>query len=266
MKEAGGYKTNFNSFAMRFHLLPVIDIMIELYKSPLNADRFTCYMKILQGNSPGDISVPVTFYNPMGKEQVLKRLLELKKMNAEELINETLKTINKAVSSSSSKEIKVALALADDLGGSWTNRYTTDYDSKFNTTDLIKRNFCTPLFWVSEEYTPEKIREITTDYCYRSVYRETAPQPVTLEEHIMQESFVAEHNMFRYQEKELKNFHAVNAFYLQYKNSNDPPTIFNFLYGDIASKELGHTAFGIKEEWAGFYYASQRKLPNMHEN
>lgn len=241
---------------MTFHLLPVADIMITHYQTPVNADRFTNYMKILQGNSPGDITVPVTFYNPMGKEHVLKKLLELKKLKVEELMKETLIHINKSITSFSSKEIHVSVALADDLGGGWTNRYTTDYDSKFNVTDLIKRNFCNPLFWVSEDFSADKIKERTADYCFRFLYREKATQPLTLEEHIQQEVFVTEHNPFRSAQPEIGQLDKVSAFYNYYKDSTSYPLIFNFLYGDAASRELGYAAEGISMAWAGYAYAA----------
>jgi hypothetical protein len=241
---------------MEFQLLPVIDVMVELYQSPINADRFTKYMKILQGNAPGSISMPVTYYNPMGKEPVLKKLLELKALHVEDVMQETFTTINKMLASCDEKKIQVSPALADDLGGGWTNRYTTDYDSKFNITDMFKRNFCTPLFWVSENYSVEKIKERTADYCYRAFYRSITPQPLTLKDHIKQEAFVAGQNIFKKNEDPLKNFPTINSFYRDHKDSNSYPTIFNFLYGDSASKELGHSSYGVREEWAGYKYAA----------
>jgi hypothetical protein len=249
---------------MKFNLLPVTDVMLTLYSSPANADRFTEYMNILQGNSPGDIAVPVTFFNPMGKEQVLKKLLELKELNAEELMQEALTAVNKTTASrASSIEINVSLALADDMGGGWTNRYTTDYDSKFNINDLLKRNFCNPVFWVSEQYSAAKIKERTTDYCYRMLYRSTYPQPLTLEDHVQQEIFVAQHNPFSSEEKPLCDFNAMDAYYNRYKGMSQPPTVFNFLYGDEACKELGHAAYGIKHQFAGYNYA--KLLANKYE-
>lgn len=244
---------------MGFLLLPVIDVMIELYQSPINADRFTKYMKILQGDSPGNISMPVTYYNPMGKEHVLKKLVELKKLKAEEVIEQTLLTINKTLPADT-LNVRVSPALADDLGGGWTNRFTTDYDSKFNVNDMFKRNFCTPVFWVSEEYTVEKIQERTADYCYRIFYRSITPQPLTLKDHIKQEAFVANKNTFKKSEGPLVNYKTLDTLYLDHKNSSSYPTIFNFLYGDSASKELGHSAYGVREEWAGYKYASLKEI------
>ena len=242
---------------MKFQLLPVADIMIALYQTPVSADRFTNYMKILQGNAPGDITMPVTFFNPMGKEHVLNRLKELKDLKAEEHMKTILAYINRTITSFSSKEITVSLALADDLGGGWTNRYTTDYDSKFNTNDLLKRNFCNPLFWVSEAYSEDLIKERTADYCYRVLYRSTASQPLTLEDHLEQELFVARHNPFRTSDSHMEELNKIDSFYKQHKQTTQYPTIFNFLYGDDASREIGHTAYGIKGAFPGFNYANE---------
>ncbi|HSH67780.1 MAG TPA: hypothetical protein VLB84_18710 [Bacteroidia bacterium] len=241
---------------MKFQLLPITDVMIELYQTPLNTDRFTNYMKILQGNIPGDISIPVTFFNPMGKEHVLNKLKQLRDLKAEQLIEETLMYINSTTAATSSKVINVALALADDLGGSWTNRYTTDYDSKFNMDDLMKRNFCNPLFWVSEEYSKEKIKERIADYCYRSFYRLTFAQPVTIEQHVEQEIFVAENNPFSIEIQPLTDFNKINHYYQHYKTMNSFPAVFNFMYGDAACKELGMSVYGIPDAWTGYKYAA----------
>ncbi|HET6226288.1 MAG TPA: hypothetical protein VFF27_08420 [Bacteroidia bacterium] len=244
---------------MEFQLLPVVDVMVELYQTPINADRFTNYMKILQGNSPGNISMPITYYNPMGKAHVLKKLMELKALGVEDVMQDTLTAINKMLSSDDGKKIQVSPALADDLGGGWTNRYTTDYDSKFNVNDMFKRNFCTPLFWVSENYSVEIIKERTADYCARAFYRASTPQPTTLGDHIKQEAFVADHNIFKIKEAPLTNSSTIHTLFKSHKDSSSYPTIFNFLYGDSASKELGHSAYGIRDEWAGYRYATLLK-------
>ncbi|MDQ3110027.1 MAG: hypothetical protein M3R17_09045 [Bacteroidota bacterium] len=87
-------------------------------------------------------------------------------------------------------QFKVAINVSDDLKGGWTNRFTSDYDSKFRINALVKRKFCTPLFWASEAYSEELIRRRTLHYCYRSIYWLQNPKPETLQEHIEMEKFV----------------------------------------------------------------------------
>lgn len=239
---------------MSFQFSPIIDTMLDLYQQPRSIKRFKEYLKILQGDSKDDMLVPIGNFNPMGKEHVLEKLVELKKLKAEQLIADILSEINKR--SSPIKEIKVSLVLADDLKGAWTNRYTTDFDSKFKLNALITRGFCTPLFWTSEEYSEELIKKRTLEYCLRTLYWLNASKPITLKEYMDQEVFVAEKSS----SKELNNncdFETLNNFYDQNKETDRYEIIFNFFYGDKACGELNFPVFGIKEEFAGFEFAKE---------
>ena len=136
---------------MTFELLPIIDKMLELYQKSRNFDRFQDYLNLLQGETKGDLAIPISGFNPMAKEHVLDKLMELKDLCAEQIIAETILELNKTIIKEGSSDIfKISLTLADDLKGAWTNRFTTDYDSKFKLNALMNRHFCTPVFWTSE--------------------------------------------------------------------------------------------------------------------
>ena len=68
---------------MQFELLPVIDIMLDLYEKPRTAERFQEYLEVLQGGTKGDLVIPIGNFNPMAKEQALQKLIELKTLHAE---------------------------------------------------------------------------------------------------------------------------------------------------------------------------------------
>ncbi len=241
---------------MKFELLPTIDIMLELYKMPLSKERFEAYLKMLRGDTKDDMVLPIGGFNPMAKEHAIQKLAELKILNAEEIIQITLSELNNRLSKEINPAVfKVALNLSDDLKGGWTNRYTHDYDSKFKINALVTRNFCVPVFWTSEKFSPAIIRVRTAQYVYRTVYWLTNPKPKTLKEHIEQEKFVAE-NVGKKNSDEI-DAAALNAFYKKHLNTEDYHIIFNFLYGDAASRSLEFPSYGIKEDMAGFKYAYQ---------
>ncbi|MCW3101898.1 MAG: hypothetical protein JWO09_338 [Bacteroidetes bacterium] len=241
---------------MPFLLSPLLDTMIGLYGKPRSMERFHEYLKILQGNSKDDMLVPVGNFNPMGKEHVLQKLEELKKLDAEKLMNDAIAEINSETGGQPSSGFRVSIAVADDLHGAWTNRYTTDYDSKFRLNALVTRNFCTPLFWTSEAFSGELIRSRTREYCYRTLHWLTAPKPETLAEHIAQEKFVAGKNVKG--EAQECDIEALELFYKEHKDSDRYDIIFNFLYGDKACGELGFPAYGISDAFAGYKYAKPR--------
>lgn len=221
-------------------------------------DRFRAYLEILRGDTGGDLTFPVGVYNPMAKEHVLQRLLELKELDAELLMQDALLVLNKEIEEEHSKQdFKVAAGLADDLQGSWTNRCTTDYGSKFRIGALVGRGFCTPVFWSSETFDGPMIGRRTLEYCYRTLYWLTSPKPETLEEHILQEKFVAEKTK-DLQTELSRDFKTLDLFYQEHKKSTDHALILCFLYGDEAVQNLGQKTFGIREEMAGFKYARGR--------
>jgi hypothetical protein len=240
---------------MLFTVLPVVDTMIDLYEKPRAVERFQEYIKMLQGETKGDLAFPISGFNPMAKEHILDHLKELKKVGAEQIMEDALVDINEKFNGQFLNRIfKVALNLSDDLKGGWTNRFTSDYDSKFKINGLISRDFCTPVFWTSEKIIPQEISRRTQEYVFRTIYWLTYPKPVTLKEHVLQEIFVSKQMAFDYKD-DGKDFSTMHNFYLQHENATDYSVIFNFFYGDKGSQSLGFPTFRIKSEMTGFEYA-----------
>ncbi len=231
---------------MRFDPLPTIDLMADLYEKPRTIERFQEYLKALQGDTKSDLAMPIVGYNPMAREHALHKLIELKQIDAEGLIAQTLAELNdKLQADPRPHTFKVALNLSDDLKGGWTNRYTTDYNNKFGMQALVSRGFCAPVFWASEHYTPELIKRRTLEYAYRTMRWLTFPQPVTLREHIEQERSVAEKAGSTMQPQ--PDFDLLDKFCHKHWNSDDYHLIFNFFYGDEASQSLAFPTFGINK-------------------
>jgi hypothetical protein len=233
---------------MTFELVPVIDVMLELYSKPRSIERFKDYISTLQGNSKDDMELPITGFNPMAKEHVSQKLEELRSLRAEDLVRECIAKIEWK----GEQHFKVVLNLMDDLKGGWTNRFTSDYQSKFKLSGLISRNFVTPVFWSSENYSEEIIIQRTLEYCYRSLYWLQHPKPKTLRDHLLQEKFVCDHAGGK---TEPIDVDPLRSFYEQHKETQDQVIISCFLYGDKANESLGNKTYGIREEFAGFKFA-----------
>ncbi len=216
-----------------FKVRPVLDLMIDFYEHPRNQERFDLYLKMLQGNSKRDMELPIGGYNPMAKEHLSGKLKALKQLNAEEIISETLLNVP------STREYEVVINLADDLLGGWTNKFTTDYQSKFQLNPLIQRGFCTPYFWSSEKYSETLIRERSLAAAYRTTYFEIHGKSETLEEHVNQENWVAEKCGTSKSENQ-----EVQSFLETIKHTTDYSIIIAFLYGDDAAENLGFRKLG----------------------
>ncbi len=120
---------------------------------------------------------------------------------------------------------------------------------------MVNRYFCVPVFWVSESFNKELIKERTLESVFRTIYWLKNPKPRTLEEHIEQEKFVAKCLGY---ESVIKNV-LIEDYYNKHKDSDNYPLIFNFLYGDKASQSLGFPSYGIDEDFAGFNFVKSIK-------
>jgi hypothetical protein len=238
---------------MNFELVPILDLMLDFYEKPRDFDRFQAYLSLLQGETKGDLARPIGGFNPMAKAHVLQKLNELKSLDAEKIMAETLASLRS--NQKNAPIFKVSLTLADDAQGGWTNRFTTDFDSKFKLNALVKRQFCTPVFWTSDNYSTNIIQEITMEYAFRTVYwHDKKTKPQTLKDHVEQEQFVAKKTTYKLPKPEC-DVPSLRQFYKTHADSDDYALIFNFFYGDAASESLGFKTFETKDAFAGFKFA-----------
>jgi hypothetical protein len=139
---------------MIFKYIPILDQMIILYQKPRTMeDRFASYMKLVQTSNQKDMVKPLAFFNPMAKQHILEKLVEMKKQDFEEKIKKLCKLY-----STNGKQIDFYFNLADDIGGGWTTREST-HDLSLKISPYLKRNCGVVVFYASEEITPELIQE-----------------------------------------------------------------------------------------------------------
>jgi len=240
---------------MKFYLRPILSEMKEFYIQPISQERFDTYRTKLEGDTQGDLILPISGYNPMAKDYIGEKIEELQNLESESIMEECIDAVNLKLDSEIDKEIMVVLNLADDYKGAWTNFYSTDFESKFKINALISRSFCAPYFWVSRSYTKDTIKKTTMEYIYRTVYRQSNPSPRTLADHLNQEKFVAQNTRDKSANPKRTDFTTIDSFYRAYQNSEDYNLIFNFFYGDKGSESLGFKKYGIKD-LTGFDYAA----------
>lgn len=239
---------------MAFQLKPILSEIKDFYSKPISSERFKEYISKLQGNTKGDLTLPIGGFNPMAKEHILEKIDELEQLGAEKLMEKTIIEFNSTIKESIDEEFLVVLNIADDLKGGWTNYYSTDFDSKFKLNAFVNRKFCVPYFWTSESYSSEVIKIRTIEYLSRTLYRILNPQPKTLEEYLEQEIYVA--TMANYGDNiiDKTSFKEIEKYYLVNKDSEEYDRIFNFFYGNNGSESLGYKKYGIIET-LGFDYA-----------
>lgn len=229
---------------MKFRLKPILSEIKDLNSKPISADRFKEYISKLQGDTKGDMSLPIAGFNPMAKNHMLSKIEELKNLDAEYIMQKTIDEFNSSIDLSISEDILVVLNIADDLKGAWTNYYSTDFDSKFKLNAFVKRRFSVPYFWTSEIYSQSLIQSRTIEYMSRTLYWLSNSKPATLEEHFEQEVFVASNANLNNKELVVQNHSEIEKFYLENKNSDEQDKIFNFFYGDEGKQEYNLPELG----------------------
>lgn len=252
---------------MKFELLKVLDKILDLYKLPRNKERFDKYLYLLQGANKDEMILPIAAFNPMGKELALNKVEALLAIDAEALVGKYLKQINSELKGSDERVFKVAVNLIDDVEGSWSNYAVTDYKNKFEFDGLIKRNFCTPIFWTSESVSEEKITQRTKEYLHRTMYWIDKGRPERLFDCFEQEVYVNMACENQFIKSELLDIKLIEHYYHQHSNSTDYNLNLNFFYGDEETKELNFPSYGIPKN-GGFdfakYIADKRRKKASH--
>ncbi|MEO0895515.1 MAG: hypothetical protein AAFY71_03775 [Bacteroidota bacterium] len=239
---------------MPFELLPILPTMAKIYEMPISRDRFEAYLFKLQGNTKDDMIMPIAGYNPMAKAHVAEKIQHLREMGAEQIIAEAAKEVNKRFATQDIPPIGVGLNLGDNVGGAWTNRFTTDFESKFRLNALVKRNFCTPYIWTSEAHNEVLIRQRSLEYMFRTVYWLENNPPVQLQDYVDMEVFVQSQLKEEVREYDQELFELVELYLKDHQKEEEYALIFNFFYGDQASESLGFPTFGM-DGMTGFEYA-----------
>lgn len=245
---------------MSFEIVSILPKISQLYKLPNTKERFDKYLYMLQGGKKQDLVLPIAGFNPMGNKLVVDKLEQLVNLNAEDIAQHELFKINKTFTIKDDQTIQVGINLVDDIGGAWSNYYTTDYTSKFEINSLLKRNFCAPYFWTSETISEAIIQRRIHEYVYRTLFWILNGKPETVKELMEQEVFVSTHanlqlndfqNDIKYDDATYEGF---EIFYKIHKDSTEYSLKFNLFYGDKASEELNYTCYGVNEI-NGFDYA-----------
>lgn len=236
---------------MPFHPLSTLPEMQSIYRLPRSPERFARYLALLQGGSGGDLLLPISGFNPMANDFAAGQLDALIALNAAGILTYELARLNALPAARDLPAIGVGLNLADDVGGAWTNRATTDYSSKFSLNGLVSRNFCAPYLWTSETVTPVLLATRIREYAFRTIHWYQHGQPLTLADHVKQEAYVRHHAAPAPPAGRPEVPDYLAAFYAEHQHTDNHHLIFAFFYGDAAAEPLGFRAYGVRQGFWG---------------
>lgn len=229
---------------MNFEYVPLLQVQRELYSLPRGFERFREYLRTMVDAGTGDLKLPLSAMNPMGKDHLPRFLDTLLGMDAE---REAARAAAEAQSTLQAEPggYKVCLVVSDDLVGGWTNRYTSEFGCRFRQKAYYKRGWIVGLLWTSETYALPQIREEVLMCIYRAAYIQRHGYARSLGEMLAQEGDAmarAGSTAPALDGDDLAYTREVLASYLQ---KTDHPTLLAALYGDTAARQLGYEPLGL---------------------
>ena len=231
---------------MELEFVPLLRIQPELYDQPRGLERFRSYLRTMVDARTGDLELPLVAINPMGRDHVpalLDRLLAAGADGAGAVATQA--AAERPATRSVSGRYRVALVLADDAHGCWTNRYQSEFDHRFGGEALYKRGWITGILWTSEEPTAEAAgREVATAVHRLAHIRRRGPA-ATLEAMLVQEGEAMAAAGCREPSLGADDLAYTREVMTPYLGAGDRPTAVACLYGDEAARELGYRPLGF---------------------
>ncbi|MDE0223469.1 MAG: hypothetical protein OXJ90_29675 [Spirochaetaceae bacterium] len=208
----------------------------------------------------GDLKLPLPLFNPMGKGHVAAMLDRLIGARAEDTAREALARVADRLSEDAlGGAARVALVVADDSGGGWTDRFLSDEQVRFQGRALRKRGWAVAVLWTGDPphaHAPERIEAATVEAVYRLAYQRRHGEPRLLRDRLLQEGLAArfggtpEHRL-------ADSATALTAKVVgRHLDADRFDTCFACLYGDDGARRAGYDPLGLPP-WAGFGFGAE---------
>ena len=225
---------------MDLEFVPLLRVQRQLYDQPRGMERFRSYLHTMVDARTGDLELPLCAMNPMGKDHVpalLDRLLAVEAAAAGDAAaaDAAVQPATRGVPG----RFRVALVVADDAHGGWTNRYQSEFDQRFGGAAMYKRGWITGILWTSEEPSAEAARHEVATAIHRFTHGRRYGPPTTLKAMLAQEGAAMAAAGCREPALDADDLAYTRETMAPYLGSADRPTAIACLYGDAAARELG---------------------------
>jgi hypothetical protein len=238
---------------MQLEFVPLLPIQRELYRMPRGMERFHAYIRAMTNAETGDLALPLSNMNPMGKDHLPALLDTMLGFKADDVAQAAMASAGAVVAHIPGR-FKVGLVVSDDAHGGWTDRYCTEFGHRFGEEALYKRGWVVGLMWTSETPTEAMVCQEVQAAIYRVAHIRQRGPAATLGAMLMQEGAAmaaAGCNEPSLDPDDLAYTREIIAPYLQ---ASDRPTVMACLFGDTAAHSLGYRAHGLSTR-AGFALA-----------
>jgi hypothetical protein len=249
---------------MKLDYVPLLQTMRRLQSIPRGMARFEEYLRTIGARDETNLALPsLIAMNPMGRDHVTALLDELIAMDADGIAARTLAEASLQLADEPG-EFKVALVIADDLMGGWTNRYDYEFTlrfprgptspGEFRLPRWLKHFWITGILWSSEAPTEQAVREAILTAVYRAAYVQRHGCARTLREMLSQEGHVMAMAGCTGPVLDEEDISYTREVLIPFLDADDKRTAIECLFGDAAGRTLGFTPRGLSP-WAGLALA-----------
>lgn len=237
---------------MKLTYIPLLQLQRDLYDTARGRARFDEYIRTLRG-ADGNMELPLANMNPMGKEHLPALLDTYLALDGEKIGEEaTAVAANYLAQKGGDGTFRVALVIADDLHGGWTNRYATEFKHLCKTRPYHRRGWLVGHLWSSETPTAERLRAtLMTAICRgaritENGYARTLGDLLAQEKAVWQMAHQIGSSLL-YPELDRDDLAYTADVLTDYLDAEDQGTMIAALFGDTAARELGYRPLGLSD-------------------
>jgi hypothetical protein len=262
---------------MELAYVPLLRVQRELQCLPRNYARFRQYLRTMLSRDGLELP-PLGIMNPMGKDHVTALLDGLLAMDADGVGARAAADASAALRDVPG-EFKIALVVADDLMGGWTNRYDQEFDFRFGPAHRplerdpdspsgfrlprwLKHFWFTSVLWSSEPPSERAAREAILLPAYRFAYVHRHGPARTLRSLLTQEGQVMAAAGCAGPVLDEEDIAYTREVLIPFLDADDKRTCIECLFGDAAGRTLGFTPRGLSP-WAGLALALHDARPRL---
>jgi hypothetical protein len=252
---------------MKLEYVPLVPLQRELHGLPRNYERFRQYLRTIFAREGTTVELPsLLVMNPMGKDHVTALLDALLALDADGVAARAAAEASARLADEAG-DFKVALVVADDLMGGWTNRYATEFTLRFGPDHLrsqsalpaglprwLKDYWITAVVWSSEPATERAVRDAILTAVYRMAYQQRHGPARTLRDMLAQEGHVLAMAGCAGPALDEEDIAYTREVLAPSLDADDMRTAIECLFGDEAGRTLGFTPRGLSP-WAGLALA-----------
>ncbi len=225
---------------MTFEYVPLLALQRDIYRVPRRG-RFEAYLGQMIDWDVEDMKLPLAVMNPAAKEHVPALIDQLLELEVDAAAAEAIESM--AVEGPG--HYKVALVVADDVAGGWTNRFATEFSHRFESKRLYDRGWLIGILWASEPPSLQRTREEILTAAFRLDHIRRHGQARSLRERLVQEGAAMARAGCIAPVLDADDLEYTREVIAPYLDSTDMRTAVECLVGDAAGKTLGFTPRGL---------------------